>query len=170
MSLGTVIFSHGKESGPQGTKITALSHVAREQGFHVESVDYTDISNPDARAQRLVERSAGKARPLVLVGSSMGGYVATVASPVLRPAGLFLMAPAFYLPGYANQEPVSGARQAMIVHGLNDEVVPAAVSVRFTRCNRASLFLVDGDHALTGQLSFLEELFGLFLERLAGTP
>ena len=43
---------------------------------------------------------------LILVGSSMGGYVSTVASVSLKPAGLFLMAPAFYMPIGREQNPI----------------------------------------------------------------
>ena len=34
-----VVFSHGKESGPWGTKIAALADIARAEGYEVESVD-----------------------------------------------------------------------------------------------------------------------------------
>lgn len=165
-SRGLVIFSHGKESGPWGTKIAALAAVARNQGFAVESIDYTDLADPDARVGRLRERCAGESGPLVLVGSSMGGYVAALASRTVNPAGLFLMAPAVYLPGYAEPEPVPRAGKTFVVHGWHDEVIPMENAVRFARQNRARLFLVDGDHGLVGQLPFIEELFGLFLEGL----
>ena len=35
----TVVFSHGKESGPWGTKIMAMAAVVRDLGLTVESVD-----------------------------------------------------------------------------------------------------------------------------------
>ncbi|WP_306533751.1 YqiA/YcfP family alpha/beta fold hydrolase [Geobacter sp.] len=166
MSRGLVIFSHGKESGPWGTKITALAAVARNQGYCIESIDYTDLPDPDARVRRLVERCAGETGPLVLVGSSMGGYVATVASQTANPAGLFLMAPAVHLPGYDEPDPVSWSEKTFVVHGWHDEVIPQENVVRFALGNRARLFLVDGDHTLVSQLPFIEELFGLFLENL----
>lgn len=166
MSRGLVIFSHGKESGPWGTKITALAAVARNQGFCIESVDYTDLPDPEARVRRLVERCAGEAGPLVLVGSSMGGYVASVASRSVNPAGLFLMAPAVSLPGYAETDPAPRAGKTFVVHGWHDEVIPQENVIRFALGNRVRLFLVDGDHTLVSQLPFIGELFGLFLESL----
>ncbi|GLI40095.1 alpha/beta hydrolase [Geobacter hydrogenophilus] len=166
MNRRLVIFSHGKESGPWGTKISALAPVARKQGFAVESIDYTDLADPDARVGRLVERCAGGTGTLVLVGSSMGGYVATVASQTVKPAGLFLMAPAVYLPGYAESDPTPSGK-TYVVHGMHDEVIPMENAVRFAQRNHARLFLVDGDHALVGQLPFIEELFGLFLASIA---
>lgn len=168
MSRGLVIFSHGKESGPWGTKISALAAVARNEGFTVESIDYTDLAAPEARVRRLVERCAGEEGPVVLVGSSMGGYVAAVASRAVNPAGLFLMAPAVGLPGYAEQDPAPRSGKTFVVHGWHDEVIPTENVVRFVRRNRARLFLVEGDHGLVGQLPFIEELFALFLDSLYG--
>src|SRR5690554_5830317 len=100
-----VCFAHGKESGPWGTKITRLARIAEKAGWQVMSPDFTDSTDPEARVEKLLTTLATPPRPLLLVGSSMGGYVVTVASEILRPAGLFLMAPAFYLPGYLRQEP-----------------------------------------------------------------
>uniref|UniRef100_A0A831UAJ7 Alpha/beta hydrolase n=1 Tax=Geobacter metallireducens TaxID=28232 RepID=A0A831UAJ7_GEOME len=168
MNRGLVIFSHGKESGPWGTKITALAAVAARRGFAAESIDYTDLADPEDRVLRLRERCAGKGAPLVLVGSSMGGYVAAAASRAVKPAGLFLMAPAVRLPGYAEQDPVPHAGKTYVVHGWHDEVIPLENVVRFARQNRARLFLVDGNHGLAGRLPFIEELFGLFLDSLYG--
>ena len=37
-----VVFSHGKESGPMGSKIRALMKVAENQGAQVMSVDYRE--------------------------------------------------------------------------------------------------------------------------------
>ena len=53
---------------------------------------------------RLVDTVAPQATTLVLVGSSMGGYVAARACQRLRPQALFLMAPALYFPGW-DEEP-----------------------------------------------------------------
>lgn len=168
MSRGFVIFSHGKESGPWGTKITALAAVAAQREFAAESIDYTDLADPEDRVRRLREWCAGKGAPLILVGSSMGAYVAAVASRAVNPAGLFLMAPAVHLPGYPEPEPVPRAGKTYVVHGWHDQVIPLENVVRFARRNRARLFLVDGDHGLAGQLPFIEELFGLFLDSLYG--
>jgi len=53
-----VVFSHGKESGPWGSKIAAMSEIARGEGFHVESVDYQGIDDPHARVTRLLANLA----------------------------------------------------------------------------------------------------------------
>ena len=49
-----VVFSHGKDSEPWGSKIAAMAEIAREEGFHVESVDYRGIDDPQARVTRLL--------------------------------------------------------------------------------------------------------------------
>ena len=101
---------------------------------------------------------------LVLVGSSMGGYVSTVASETLKPDALFLLAPAFYLPGYASQDPVPYATSTFVVHGWGDDVVPSGNSIDFARRQRCALHLLDGDHRLNAALPAIEPLFGLFLQ------
>ena len=54
MTEAYVVFSHGKESGPWGSKIAAMSELARAEGFQVESVDYQGIDDPQARVTRLL--------------------------------------------------------------------------------------------------------------------
>ena len=101
----TVCFCHGRESGPWGTKIRRLARVAEQFGCRVVSLDDRDTQDPDERVSRLLTTVADLPGPLILVGSSMGGYVAAVASAQLQPVGLFLMAPAVGLPGYESLRP-----------------------------------------------------------------
>lgn len=160
-----VCFSHGKESGPWGTKIAAMADLARDRGLEVESLDYRGMDDPRARVSRLVEYCRGLARPLVLVGSSMGGHVAAAASAQLPDVrGLFLIAPAFFIPGYEEHTPVPAARRITIVHGWRDDVVPAANSMRFAALYRAGLHLIDGDHRLTEHVFEINRFFDWFLD------
>ncbi len=53
-----VYFSHGKESGPWGTKIKRLADIAEGMGCAVESVDYMNLMNPDLRVELLLEALA----------------------------------------------------------------------------------------------------------------
>lgn len=163
-----VIFAHGKESGPWGTKIRALAAIAKAAGCFVESVDFRHTMDPAERVQHLVEAVPQSPDPLVLVGSSMGGYVATVAAQALRPCGLFLMAPAFYLPGYPEQNPSPQGAFTVIVHGLADEVVPLDHALRFARRHQVALHLLPAGHTLIEQLPAVERLFAGFLQDLAG--
>jgi len=161
-----VYFAHGKESGPWGTKIKALAAIALSKGFNVESPDYSGQPDPDARVEQLLNLKLPSSDLTVLVGSSMGGYVATVASHIINPVGLFLMAPAFYLPGYKDQSPVPNAKKIVVVHGLNDDVVPVDNSIHFAQEHHTELHLLDGDHQLTDQLPKIEVLFGWFLDEI----
>ncbi len=95
-----VVFSHGKDSEPWGNKIAAMAEIAREEGFQVESVDYRGIEKPEDRVTRLLAFCKDLRGSLVLVGSSMGGYVSVAGSSLLQARGMFLLAPALYMPGY----------------------------------------------------------------------
>lgn len=161
-----IYFAHGKESGPWGAKIQALAEVAKLKGFIVESSDYRKQPDPDARVEQLLNIRMPDSDQTILVGSSMGGYVATVASKLVKPVGLFLMAPAFNLPGYKVQNPEPCASKTVIIHGLKDEVVPVENSIRFASEHKTELHLLDSDHQLKDQISKIEILFSHFLDEV----
>lgn len=160
-----VHFAHGKESGPWGTKIQALAAIAEELGCEVASLDYSDLTAPEARAERLMAAIHDLDRPLYLVGSSMGGWVATAASQNLPVQGLFLMAPAFYFPGYPDVTPGCPGNSIDIVHGWTDDVILYEHSLRFGLRYHASVHLVDDDHRLIAALPRISILFREFLRR-----
>lgn len=173
-----VIFSHGKESGPQGRKIAALAHVAHAEGAQTMSIDYREDPpgvphNHDApgEAERRVEQLLATPLPphdgLVLVGSSMGGHVSAVAATRMRPRGLFLIAPALSMPGYRPVEPQRLAPHVTIVHGRQDEVIPWAHSFQWAELSGSALQLVDGDHRLDSAIPKLEMFFKDFLRACA---
>lgn len=161
----TVCFCHGRESGPWGTKIRRLALVAEQFGCRVVSPDDRDTQDPDERVQRLKTLAADLPGPLILVGSSMGGYVAAVAAERLRPAGLFLLAPAVGLPGYAVAEPAPVTPYLTIVHGWDDAIVPADKVLRYAAARRAELHLLPDGHLLQNELARIERLFADFLAR-----
>lgn len=167
MTRGVVHFVHGKESGPNGRKIAALAAVARQQGWEVASLDYSHTTDPARRMRQLTKACAGLDRPLVLVGSSMGGWVAAEASLRVDADGVFLLAPAVYMPGYPTPAPALLA-DTEIVHGWDDEVIPCEHAIRFARLRGCTLHLVPGDHRLDTRIPLLCELFGAFLTRCAG--
>ncbi len=158
-----VVFSHGQESGPWGRKISALAEVARSEGYAAESVDYRGIDSPRDRITRLVDFCKDLQGELVLVGSSMGGYVSVAAASLLHARGVFLMAPALYMPGLPELRPGALDCPAAIVHGWRDDVVPFEHSVRFAKSYGAALHLVDDDHRLHGQIRLIRYLFEYFL-------
>ena len=163
-----VVFSHGRDSGPWGAKITAMAEVARAEGYAVESVDYRGVDDPLERVTRLLSYCRELQGPLVLVGSSLGGHVCTAASDLLQAHGLFLLAPAFYMPGFEQHTPRPAHCPITIVHGWRDDVVPVDSSVRYAREHHASLHVLDSDHRLQdviGQINYLFEYFLVSLDK-----
>jgi len=161
-----VVFSHGKGSGPWGNKITAMAEMAKSEGFEVESVDYQGIEDPAERVNRLLTFCKDLRGSLVLVGSSLGGHVATTASRLLQARGLFLLAPAFYMPGYEQHTPKPAECPMTIVHGWRDDVVPVENSIRYARQHGATLHILNGDHRLEENIPQINYLFEYFLVTL----
>ncbi len=160
-----VCFAHGKESGPWGTKITHLAAIARERGYDVLSPDYSHSHDPGERVRQLLELKP-QARVLVLVGSSMGGYVSAMACEALAPRALLLLAPALYFPGW-DSEPRGIPTICSVVHGWHDDIVPFERGLRFAQRNSASLHLLDSDHGLNDRLDDLALIFARLLDRAA---
>ena len=165
--MTTVVFSHGQESGPWGTKITAMAECVRKLGCAADSVDYQGIADPTERVRKLVSEAGNIEGPLVLVGSSMGGHVATAAAKTVGAAGLFVLAPAYYMPGFEALTPEPPAIPICIVHGWRDEIVPVDNSIRFARNCRAELHVLDGDHRLTANIDEINAYLTTFVARFA---
>lgn len=157
-----VYFSHGKESGPWGSKIKRLAAVAETHGYSVNSINYSDTVDPDVRVQRLLSILQEEDEAFVLVGSSMGGYVSLVASEQVQAKGLFLLAPALYIPGYGKQN-YRKTTDIEIVHGWSDDVIPPENSITFSKQNDCALHLIAGDHRLNSSIEVVEKLFAQFL-------
>lgn len=163
MKNGKVYFAHGKESGPWGKKINALAVIARELDFGVESPDYQFSQNPVARAQYFLDLNPQATHgKLVLVGSSMGGYVSGMAADTLRPLGLFLMAPAFFVDGYPD-EPKWLPKNTEIVHGWHDDVIPVESSIKLAQKHQSTLHVINSEHTLNEAIEEIEVLFRQFL-------
>lgn len=158
-----VVFSHGQESGPWGRKISALAEVARSEGYDAHSVDYRGIVDPRERVAKLVDFCKELAGDLVLVGSSLGGYVSVASASLLHARGVFLMAPALYLDRLPELRPGVLDCPATVVHGWRDDVVPYEHSVRFARSYAAALHLLESDHHLHNQIRVIQYLFEYFL-------
>jgi pimeloyl-ACP methyl ester carboxylesterase len=165
-AINTVVFSHGKESGPWGAKITAMAAAVRDLDLGVESVDYRGMDDPAQRVEKLLAVARELQGPIVLVGSSMGGHVAAAAASRLDAAALFLLAPAFYMPGFEKYTPQDVAVPAAIVHGWHDAVVPVDNSIRWAREHRAALHILDSDHRLEDQIGVICVLLRSFLTAL----
>jgi pimeloyl-ACP methyl ester carboxylesterase len=151
-SFHTVVFSHGKETGPWGSKITAMAATARELKLAVESVDYQGIEDPAKRVDKLLEAGSTMTGSMVLVGSSMGGHVSAAAAHRLQVRGLFLLAPAFYMRGFEAYTPQDVDCPTAIVHGWRDDIAPVENSIRWAREHRAALHILESDHRLQDQI------------------
>jgi alpha/beta superfamily hydrolase len=173
---GHCILSHGFESGPDATKVSALADVAGALGWTHERPDYTDLDarreagelgDVAARLQRLLglARAAAARGPVLLVGSSLGAWISGRASLEVPVAGLFLLAPPVRMrdapPMDAADVPVS------IVHGWRDELIDAGDVVAWARPRKATLLLVDDDHRLSGHVQASADAFAAFLRALA---
>lgn len=166
MTIPAVYFSHGQESGPWGSKIKSMAATVRKLGCRAESVDYQGIADPSDRVNKLIAECANVEEPLVLVGSSMGGHVATAAAAQVGAVGLFVLAPAYYMPGYESLTPPAPDIPITIVHGWNDDVVPVENSIRFAKECNASLHILDADHRLTAKIDDINGLLISFIENL----
>lgn len=177
MSLrGHCILSHGFESGPDATKVSALADAAERLGWSHERPDYSDLDaqrhvsdlgDVAARLQRLLALARARAAdgPLVLAGSSLGAWIAGMVSLQVPTAALFLMAPPVRLD---SAHPLQAARVPMtIVHGWDDELIPAADVVDWARTRRARLLLVDDGHRLTTHVEASAHAFAALLEQVS---
>lgn len=159
---GHVILSHGQESGPDATKVRRLGAVAEALGWTQERPDYRGTPDPRVRIAQLRERIAGASAPVVLVGSSMGAYISGRVSLEVPVAGLYLLAPPVHLPGGLATLELRAPR-CQIVHGWDDELIPAQEVVDFAAARRLAVLLVDADHRLNAALDTIAENFRQFL-------
>jgi pimeloyl-ACP methyl ester carboxylesterase len=167
MTAEIIVFSHGQDGEPWGSKIVAMAAVARAAGYRAESVDYRGIADPAARVAKLLAYCQTLPGKLVLVGSSLGGHVATAVATQVPTGGLFLLAPAFYMPGFEQYTPSPPACPVTIVHGWRDDIVPIANSIRYAREHRCTLHAIDSDHRMTADVARIAGYLVLFLANLA---
>ena len=175
MSRGHCILSHGFESGPDATKVTALAEVAERLGWTHERPDFTDldarrevspVGDVSARWQRLLglARAAAAQGPLVLAGSSLGAYVSAQVSLQVPVRGLFLMVP----PTKMGPLPAldAAAVPTSVVHAWHDELIPVGEIIDWARARSARLLLVDDQHRLSAHVETSARAFAELLESL----
>ena len=148
-----LIFLHGLESGPHGSKYQALR--ALDPG--ILAPDCYDIRDLEKRLA-IVERELVGLDDLVLVGSSFGGLVATVFADrhPQRVRGYLLCAPALHL-GHTDVLTHVPAR-AHVLHGTRDVEVPIEASRAFCQRWGVPLHEVDDDHRLHASMGQMVEL------------
>lgn len=165
MSERVIVFSHGKDSEPWGSKIVAMAERARSLGWRAESVDYRGIDDPLARVNALLDVGRSLNVAPVLVGSSLGGHVSTAASIELKARGLFLLAPAFYMPGYEQYTPQPMSCPITILHGWHDDIVPVDNSIRYAREHQATLTVMNTDHRMLDRIPAIVHALDGFLRQ-----
>ena len=167
---GTIILSHGLESGPQATKVSALARVAEELGWASIRPDYRDLDASreleaiTARTARCIE-AAPKTGRVIFAGSSMGAFISGFASTQRECEALFLMALPVGIEGYAFDYTAAPV-PTVLVHGWRDELCPVNAVIEFARERNDTLHLVDDDHRLTAHVEFCAEAFRQLLLRL----
>jgi predicted alpha/beta-hydrolase family hydrolase len=172
---GHCILSHGFESGPDATKVTALAEAAERLGWTHERPDYTDLDakreigplgDVPTRLQRLnaLAHVAAARGPLVLAGSSLGAYISARIALEVPTQALFMMAPPLTmgpLPALeAPKIPIS------ILHGWDDELIPASAVVDWAHARRARLLMVDDSHRLSANVRTSADAFAALLASL----
>jgi len=116
--------------------------------------------------QRLYEiaREAASKGPVVIAGSSLGAWIAGHVSLRVNVAGLFLMAPPIHLDP---KHPIDAAAvPTSIIHGWDDELIPAGDVVAWAQARRAALLLVDDTHRLSAHVAASADAFGALLAKL----
>ncbi len=128
-----IIFAHGMEGTPNGSKIRSL----REAGFEVVAPDFQGMPLEERVSvlQDVCEEHREKSP--VLAGSSYGGLAASIVAMRMPDAfrGLLLCAPALHLnEPPINDEIVLTAPKGMktaIIHGIGDDIVPISCSIEY---------------------------------------
>ena len=128
-----IIFAHGLEGSPNGSKIRSL----RDAGFEVVAPDFQGMvlaERVDLLEEICLEYASQQP---VLAGSSYGGLTAAIVAMRMPDAfrGLLLCAPALHLA----EPPVDdetvliapNGLKTIIIHGLEDDIVPISCSIEY---------------------------------------
>jgi pimeloyl-ACP methyl ester carboxylesterase len=195
-----IVYLHGFASSPQSGKAQFFAERFRTMGvpFEAPELDEGNFEGLTISGQLRVVENAVRGQPVVLMGSSMGGYLSALyAARHAEVEKLVLLAPAFQFPTrwrarYSAEELELWRRQgtipffhykykeerelgfqivedalkyedepafrqpALVLHGLKDDVVPAAASKVFAESHpNVTLRLVDSGHELTDVLDLL---------------
>jgi alpha/beta superfamily hydrolase len=167
-----LILSHGLESGPDATKVSALARVAEVAGFRSVRPDYRDLDAThdvdciDDRIAR-IKQHAPAGTPVVLAGSSMGAFTSVFASTELQCVGLFLIALPVVIRGYERPF-VAADVPTVLVHGWDDELCSVDRAIAFARGRGDAITLLRDDHRLGNHVDFIAEQFRLFLHQFSG--
>jgi len=204
-----VVYLHGFASSPQSSKAQFFRRKFEERGLPIKipQLDQGNFEGLTITGQLAVVDQAVSGKPVILMGSSLGGYLAALyAARNPNAEKLVLLAPALEFPrrwrerfsaeelalwkqrgslaffhyGYKTERPLGYgfvedsmkyqnqpefSQPALVLHGIRDSVVPAAVSRKYAaRHPNIILRLLESGDELT---DVREELWGetaMFLE------
>ncbi len=158
-----LVFLHGLESGPYGSKYQALRGIDPE----IISPDCEGIQDIDDRMVVIRDELEGIER-MVLVGSSFGGLAALLFAEMPenrdRVAGCLLCAPAISLakPGQLEWVP----QRTIVLQGTQDDLVPWEESAAFCQKHGLQFVKVDDDHRLSNSRPLVVQLAQELLDSL----
>lgn len=162
-----LFLSHGLESGPDSTKVTALKAEAETfEGVTAIALDHRSTSDPETRLKQMraaIDESGAKPENIILAGSSMGGWVCAQTSADTPVLGCFLMAPALNMKDYPGSSPTIQARHTQIIHGWDDDVVLPVPVIDLAREQRLPLLVLPDGHRLQDSLDRLVMEFRTFM-------
>jgi predicted alpha/beta-hydrolase family hydrolase len=170
---GQIILSHGSDSGPGASKVSALAALAESLGWRTQRPDYRaddarghagSVAPRIARLRAIIESLDA---PPLLVGSSMGAFVSGLVSLDVPVAGLLLLATPSAIPGCAREFDLRSDVPTCLIHGWRDDVCPLAGVHAFAAQRRLPLLVLDDDHRLGSSMDAIAAQFRLMLERLA---
>ena len=170
---GQIILSHGSDSGPDATKVSALAALAETLGWRTQRPDYrTDDARGNAgsvapRIARLRATIEALDTPPLLVGSSMGAFVSGLVSLDVPVAGLLLLATPSAIPGQVRAFDLRRGVPTLLIHGWRDEICPLAGVHAFAAQRHLPLLVLDDDHRLGASLDAIVGQFRLLLDQLA---
>ncbi len=150
-----LVFLHGLECGPQGSKYQALQELDTELiAPNCQGVD--DIHE----RLRIIEQCLEGIDRMVIVGSSFGGLAALLYAQSeharSRIAGCLLCAPA--IPLAAPDTIPWIPPNTVVLHGTDDDVIPHHFSRAFCEERGVRLVSVEDDHRLSESRALMVDL------------
>jgi pimeloyl-ACP methyl ester carboxylesterase len=139
--MPTIVLCHGLESGPFGPKYHSLC--AEFGSDNVISPDCEGVYDIDERLRIVAEAVIGRDE-LIFVGSSFGGAVSAAFATAHpdRIRGVVLCNPAL---GMARGKTLKLPKKTVILHAIDDRVIPISGSERFSETHNVRLLAVPND-------------------------
>lgn len=164
-----VFLSHGMESGPNASKMQALKAVADSfEGVTTVVLDHRATKDPAERLAQIMDAikiSGASPERVILAGSSMGGWVCAQTASEMPVLGCLLLAPALGMTAYPNSNPTLLAKNTLIIHGWDDDVVPAGPVIEIAQTQRLPLLLLPDGHRLSESMDLITGEFRRLLTR-----